>query len=219
MSDSATIPPADPSDMIALHNVFREALDAAPGFVGSVHPDDTERTEVVGDYYSNVLELLRSHHNGEDVLLTPRLVERCPERAEEIRRIAGQHEPVEGMLEAAAALVPPWRTDPTAERAGELTGALANLRSGLVPHLAEEEEALLPLAVQYMNAAEWGEFPAHGLQHFQGDKVWLILGLIQEQLTPDQVAEMEAHMPPPVVEFWTGAGRAMFVEFIGRLRG
>jgi hypothetical protein len=218
MSNIASLPPADPSDMVALHNVFREALDAAPGFIGSVGLGEEGRAEIVAAYYFNVLELLRSHHDGEDLLLTPRLLERCPEHAVEIQRIAGQHEEVHAALVEAASLVAPWRGDPTAERGGDLLGALASLQSGLVLHVGEEEEVVLPLVAEHINVAEWGELPAHGLGHFQGDKVWLILGLIQEQMTPEQVELMEAHMPPPVVEFWRNDGRATFVEFIGRLR-
>jgi hypothetical protein len=29
---------------------------------------------------------------------------------------------------------------------------------------------------------------------------------------------MDAHMPPPVVEFWTGAGEGMFTQYIAELR-
>ena len=219
MSEPFTIPPADPSDMIALHNVFREALGAAPAYVGSTDPGDRVRVDIVADYYFNVLELLRSHHQGEDEILTPRLLERCPERAADISRIAGQHQEVHASLEDAAEHVAPWRDDPSAQTSRALESALLTLQAGLAPHLSEEEEAMLPLAAQCMNAAEWGEFPAHGLANFKGDKVWLILGLIQEQLAPEHVAMMEANMPPPVVEFWRSQGRDLFVEFVGRLRG
>jgi len=219
VSEPITIPPADPSDMIALHNVFREALGAAPAYVGSSDPGDRGRVDLVADYYFNVLELLRSHHRGEDEILTPRLLARCPERAGDISRIAGQHEPVHASLEDAAEHVGPWRDGPSAETSSALESALLTLEAGLVPHLSEEEEEILPLAARFMNAAEWGEFPAHGLANFHGDKVWLIIGLIQEQFTPDQVAGMEAHMPPPVVEFWRNEGRDLFVDFVGRLRG
>lgn len=216
MSNPPSLPPPDPTDMIGLHNVFREALDAAPGFLGSVSPGDEERAETVGAYYFNILELLRSHHAGEDLLLTPKLLERCPEQAAEIRRIAEQHDEVHDAMVNAASLVAPWRANPNS---GELADALAALQSGLLPHVDEEEEVLLPLVVDHINVVEWGELPAHGMAHFQGDKIWLILGLIQEQFTTEQVAAMEDHMPPPVLEFWRDSGRDTFVEFVGRLRG
>ena len=217
MSNTSILPPPDPTDMIGLHNVFREALDTGPGLLGSVSPGDEERAELIAAYYFNVLELLRSHHAGEDALLTPKLLERCPDQVEEIQRIADQHEAVHDALVTAASLVAPWGADPT-KRGAEFAEALASLQSGLLPHVSEEEDVLLPLVVEQINVVEWGELPSHGLAHFAGDKVWLILGLIQEQLTAGQVAAMEDHMPPPVVEFWQNTGRDLFVEFVGRLR-
>ena len=53
---------------------------------------------------------------------------------------------------------------------------------------------------------------------FSGDKPWLILGLIQEQMTPDQIADMETHMAPQLAEFWTSAGRPMFAQYVDELR-
>ena len=33
----------------------------------------------------------------------------------------------------------------------------------------------MPIAAKYVNVAEWGQLPAHGLQHFSGDKLWLFV--------------------------------------------
>ena len=219
MSNSVTVPLADTSDMIQLHRVFREALASAAPLVGSVAAGDTERAEIVHAYYFNVLALLHGHHEGEDALVWPKLVERAPEHAETILRIAGQHEGVLASLDEADRLLEEWHSDPQIDRGAKLAAALATLGAELAAHLDEEERVILPIAAQHMTAPEWGELPAHGMQHFTGDKVWLILGLIQEQMRPEQIAVMEAHMPPPVLEFWTGTGRAMFTDFVSRLRG
>ena len=37
-------------------------------------------------------------------------------------------------------------------------------------------------------------------------------------MTPEQLAHMDAAMPPPAVEFWQTAGQGMFDDFVGRLR-
>lgn len=219
MSDTVAVPLADTSDMIQLHRVFREALASAAPLVGSVAPGDVERAEVVHAYYFNVLALLRGHHEGEDELVWPKLVERVPEKAATVTRIAGQHEGVVTSMDEAGRLLEEWHNDPQIERGAKLAAALATLGAELAAHLDEEERVILPIAAQHITAPEWGELPAHGMQHFTGDKIWLILGLIQEQMRPEQIAVMEAHMPPPVLEFWTGTGRPMFVDFVARLRG
>ncbi|MGZ4493024.1 MAG: hypothetical protein ACXVXA_19380, partial [Nocardioidaceae bacterium] len=63
-----------------------------------------------------------------------------------------------------------------------------------------------------------GEMPAHGMKHFAGDKVWLLIGLLQDAFTPEQRAHMIAHMPPPVLDFWTNVGRLQYASFIAELR-
>jgi hypothetical protein len=180
MTAPVDLPLADTSDMIGLHRVFREALAAAPALVGGASQDDADRVELVASYYANVLDLLHSHHEGEDELLTPRLLARVPAQAERIARIGGQHETVLAAVDTAEAAIASWRADPS--------------------------------------AAEWGELPAHGMRSFRGDKMWLIIGLIQEQMSPPHRADMEAHMPPPMLEFWRSDGQRMFDSYVAELR-
>lgn len=218
MSETDQLPLADTSDMIGFHRIFREALSSAPRLVGSVPEGDVNRAEYVASYYDNVLRLLHAHHEGEDELLTPKLVERQPDTAELILRVAAQHQDVLAALAAAETAVGTWRGDPSAARRDEALDALAALDVTLSRHLDEEEREMLPIAARCINVAEWGELAAHGFRTFSGDKVWLILGLIQEQMTLDQIAEMDAHMPPPVAEFWASAGRPMFAQYVDELR-
>ena len=213
------LPLADTSDMIGLHCVFREALEAAPTLVAGAPDDDAARADMVGSYYANVLDLLHGHHEGEDELLTPRLLERAPEHAETITRIAGQHQAVLATLGDAEQAIAAWRASPSADSRDTAAAALAALESELVTHLDDEEREILPIAAQCINVVEWGELPAHGMKCFRGDKMWLIIGLVQEQMTASQKAEMEAHMPPPLLEFWNGPGHGMFDAYVTDLRG
>jgi hemerythrin-like domain-containing protein len=219
MTTPNSLPLADTSDMANLHEVFREALDAGPRFVATVAPGDAARAEVVGSYYDNVLRLLHGHHEGEDELMTPKLIERLPEHAEVIQRIGDQHHAVLGAVSDAESGIAAWRADPSAINRDSAVAALAALEAVLTPHLDEEEAVLVPLAATCMNVAEWGALPEHGMKTFTGDKMWLILGLVQEQMTPAKIAEVQAHMPPPLLEFWTNQGEGMFNGFVTELRG
>lgn len=219
MSDTTATQLTDTSDMINLHRVFRDALAAAPRYVGSVQRGDTQRAALVADYYANVLRLLHSHHNGEDELVTPKLVERAGADAAAVSRIAAQHQPVVALLDDAESKIATWRVDPAQASSAQLIMSLAALDAELTTHLDEEERVVLPIAARHMTPEEWGELPGHGLAHFDGDKIWLVLGLIRESMTPEQLAEMDAHMPPPVSEMWSTVGRPAFEEFVGALRG
>jgi hemerythrin-like domain-containing protein len=215
----AVIPLADTRDMIGVHQVFRDAFGSAVAYIGSVDPSDADRVEMIASFYDNVLCFLRVHHAGEDELLTPRLVERCtPEEIAEVERVAAQHQDVHHAIDEAQSTLDTWRAAPNLESATAASVALAALGGALTMHLDDEQETVLPIAARYITMPEWGELPAHGMQHFAGDKIWLIMGLIQEQMSPEQIAMMEMHMPPPVAEFWTQQGRPMFSEYVAALR-
>jgi len=96
--------------------------------------------------------------------------------------------------------------------------ALAALQATLIPHLDEEEADVLPLAAAHMNAAEWGQLPGHAMGHFQGDKIWLIIGLIRANFTQQQRDMMLDHMPPPAREMWENVGERSFNELIAEVR-
>jgi hypothetical protein len=217
MAQTAELPLADTTEMASVHRVFRGALDSVPQLVGPA-AGDGERADLVGSYYANVLRLLHVHHEGEDELLTPLLLERgSADETAEISRIAAQHAGVRGDIEQAEVRIGEFRADPTVDNAAALASSLAALNASLIAHLDEEENVAMPIAAKYVNVVEWGQLPAHGLQHFDGDKLWLILGLLRKEMTDAQRANMDAHMPPPVAQFWTQTGEALYTQYVSAL--
>jgi hemerythrin-like domain-containing protein len=209
---------ADATAMTRFHHIFREALTAATRFVGGAAPDDTDRIQLVGTYYDNVLRLLHAHHEAEDLTIYPWMLERLPEHADVFARMDAEHEAILGPLALAEQAVQAWRADPTeVTRESTVTG-LAELGGVLMRHLDDEEAEAVPLIGQCITVAEWGEMSGVAFQHFTGDKPWLVIGLIQEQMLPHENEVMEAGMPPPLREFWVGSGRSTFETFVTRLR-
>ena len=216
---SAGPPLADTSDMPAVHRVFRDAVADAPALVGAAPAGDTARSGTVGSYYDNVLRFLEAHHEGEDLLVTPRLLERCrDDEAVVVRRIADQHHDVLTLMPDCNRAVAAWRASADPAAADDAVAAVRALGDLLVPHLDEEESEVLPLASTYLTAPEWGELPGHGMGAFGGDNLWLIVGLIREQFTDQQRQMMLAHMPPPVADAWRSSGEDEFRTFIAEVR-
>jgi hemerythrin-like domain-containing protein len=217
--DSLTRP--DTSDMKRVHCVFREAFAVAPQLLGSVDVEDVEAIQRVVTYYEAVLLFLHVHHEGEEELLWPRLLERCPADAALVQHSADQHQDVLAHLEQADALLAAWKAEPTLDRAGVLAAALATLGAHLATHLDDEEQTILPLAAEHLSVEEWHELPKHGMQT-GGQRaphlMWVVIGLIREQMTDEQRAGMDANMPPPVHQFWVSQGEPMFREFVAALR-
>ena len=217
MTDPST-PTIDVSDMYAVHQVFRDAFGSGAQMVSSVGEEEIERQILVKDYLSDVLALLAVHHEGEDELVWPLLRERAPEHTALIDEMESQHHQIHADLDRAEAALAAWSEHPDESTSAALAAALDAVDATLVPHLDREEQEILPVAAATMTAEEWGQLPQHGTTHFRGERIWLILGLIREQMTPEQLAHMDAAMPPPAVEFWQTAGQGMFDDFVGRLR-
>jgi hemerythrin-like domain-containing protein len=205
------------SDMIAVHRAITDALDAAPDLIG-LAGDHPERTEVIGSFYENVFEFLHVHHAGEDELIYPVLEERCPDSLTLLERIDAQHallnEPMRISLEALSA----WRQSPSADTGRAAVNAIGVVDETLRPHLEEEETMVLPIASAWMSPEEWGQMPGHAMQSFGKDKPWLALGLVREELTPEQREAMLANMPPPVQALWTEQWQPAFESFMAQVR-
>ena len=212
MSEPGAAPRPDTTDMYAVHGVFRDSLGAAPTLVGGIAPGDTERVALIANYYENILSFLHSHHEGEELLVFPLLRERCDGAGELMDRMAAEHHEALELLEQAKAALAAWPGgDAGAQQVTQ--ERLEDLCSHLNEHLEEEEQKVLPLAGAHLSMEEWGAMPAHGMATFDGDKIWLILGLIRERMTDGQRAAMQANMPPPALEMWTGFGEQAFKDY------
>jgi hemerythrin-like domain-containing protein len=204
-------PQADTSDMYAVHKVFRKSLGGAKDLLGAGVEAQPERVELLCSYYRNILAFLESHHGGEDALVFPLLLERVSEdKRARVATIAGQHAPLVETLEAANEAVQAFAADPSDSTRAAAAAALTKLDVELCVHLDQEEAEILPLATEHLSIEEWGALPGHAMASYTGDKIWLILGSIRENMTDDQRAQMLAHMPPPAVEMWTTMGNAAF---------
>ena len=123
MTDTATAeipaqapPLADTTDMAQVHRVFRDAIAAAPSLINTTPRHEPARRDLVAAYIRNVLALLHAHHDGEDELIWPILIERAPDQAEDVQRIAAQHDDVDSALKAASAAIETWQQTATKSR-------------------------------------------------------------------------------------------------------
>ena len=211
MTSAAAKP--DITEMVVVHDVFRDTFSAAPTLVGEVALDDGERVELLRNLYDNVIAFLVGHHEGEDELIYPLLLDRAPEKKDLIQTVNAQHEEVHAVIDTTSAAVAAWSPGDEASQAAA-GSALAALGERLRVHLGDEEREMLPICEEHVSVEEWGALPGHVLRTFTGDKVWLILGLIRERMSQDQRDAMLQKMPPPVVEMWTGFGENAFLDLM-----
>ena len=219
MSQETLTRTCDTSDMFIPHGMFRDAFGRAGDLVDAGASADGQRAAIVVTFYENVLAFLHAHHGAEDAMLWPLLRERAPEQAALLDRMDAQHAAVDEVITTALRKLAAYSTAPTAATATSLVTAIHRLAVELDAHLVEEEREILPLAAVTVSQDEWGALPGWAMSHFTGDKIWLVLGLLFEQMTDAQVATTLKHVPAPVREMWTTTGNREFATLISAARG
>lgn len=208
----------DTSDMLIPHGVFRRVLADAYVILDGVSEGDTEHGAAVWSYFDNVLRFLDAHHDGEDTILWPALLERCPEARSLITDMQTDHAAIHGLRERAGTRLDLFGESLDRGAGRALAVSFASLLSELEAHLSREEEEILPLASANMSPEEWGALPGHTMAQFTGDRIWLILGLILEPLSEREKDRVLALLPPPAVEMWTTTGGTAYDDFMALVR-
>jgi hypothetical protein len=209
----------DTSDMNAVHGAFRRAFGDAAAQITSVPDGDRERARQMADYLDEVLWLLHAHHAGEDELLYPLLAERAPEHQELFSRMEAQHSGMLSNIDEAGQATERFVTSGSKADGQAAANAYELLAAVMGTHLSEEEEEVLPIAARLITPPEWGALPAHAIQHYSGQRIWLPFGLVLEAM-PDQMREnMLSHVPPPVSGMWFGGGADSFAKEMAMVRG
>jgi hemerythrin-like domain-containing protein len=207
----------DVSDMPLMHQGFRRGLGEARTQLSFIEDGDMARAAHFADYISELLWLLHAHHDGEDELLYPLLVERVPDQADLFARMDAQHSSVESSVGSATAAAATYRDSGSATDARALADACEALLALLEPHLTEEEEEVLPLAARCVTPGEWGQLPGHALMAYRGDRIWLPFGLATEAFPPP-VLDAILSGPSPIGPMWRGGGSAAFAQEMRLIR-
>ncbi|MFI7608081.1 hemerythrin domain-containing protein [Micromonospora sp. NPDC049366] len=187
---------ADVRDMYMAHAAMRREFGLLPQLVRDVAPGDTRRAEVVGAHADLMCLILHTHHEGEDLLLWPRLRERGGAEAEAIvPTMEAQHHAIEAAHAQVVALLPAFRA--TARGGEALAEALDALRAALIEHMDLEEREILPLAEKHVTAAEWKGLGEHGMRHAPKKILPLVFGIAMYEGDPEVVKAVLAEAPGP----------------------
>ena len=193
-----TAQPIEVRDMRIIHVTFRNAYDESARLVRAAPTPSPARVTFLADHIDFVIAMLHSHHESEDLLLYPLLVERVPGQAEMTEEVAHQHQLVTTAIEAASAACQAWRQKPSAETGETLAASLENLNAVLEPHLDDEEQKVVPLAAVTLTQEEWNAVGEHSRATIPRDRMPVAFGLILEPLDEADQAFMKSHLPRPV---------------------
>ena len=190
--------PIDVRDMAIVHRLFRLAYDEAARLVRVGPTPSPGRVTFLADHIDLVLGGLHSHHQDEDELLYPKIIERVPDQAPVTEQVEHEHQVIATALDAASAACATWRRRPSAETGEALAAALDHLNEVVQPHLDDEEQKVVPLAAVTLTQPEWDAMGKHGVAWIPNKMKGPAFGMILEPLDAADRAYMMKHVPAPV---------------------
>ena len=194
----STSQPIDVRDMAIVHRMFSNVYSEAARLVRTEPAPSTGRVAFLADHVDFGVAALHHHHEGEDELLYPKLIERVPEQAVMTEQVEKEHLLIKAALEDASAACAAWRQRPSPETGESLAAALEHLNAVAKPHLDDEEEKVVPLAAVTLTQQEWDAMGKYAVAQIPRNKRGVAFGMILEPLGQDDRAFMMRTLPAPV---------------------
>jgi Hemerythrin HHE cation binding domain len=190
--------PIDVRDMAIVHRTFRNTYEESARLVRAAAAPSPGRVTFLADHIDFAIVMLHHHHEGEDELLYPKLIERVPEQAAMTEQVDHEHQLIKTALDATSAVCATWRQRPSAETGEALAAALDHLNAVVQPHLDDEEQKVVPLAAVTLSQQEWDALGKHGVAQIPASKRGIAFGMMLEPLDAADRASMMKHVPAPV---------------------
>lgn len=196
--------------MRRVHRVFLWAYDEAPGLVLSVTAGDRERSAYVGEVLGNFDKLLHVHHEGEDLLMYPKLAARAPACALHVEEMLGQHATVAERLAAIAPVREEWKRTADPASGEDLAAKYESLSALLRIHLRREVTEVTPAVEKVITVKELEEMASHGVDAFDKKVVLAYLGMILATNPPEEQREFIKDVPLPIRLVYRFVGRGLY---------
>ena len=194
----STAQPIDVRDMAIVHRTFRNVYEESARLVHAAPAPSPGRVTFLADHIDFAIAMLHVHHEGEDELLYPKLIERVPDQAPMTEEVEHEHALIKTALESASAACAAWRERPSAETGEALAAALDQLNTVAQRHLDDEEQKIVPLAAVTLTQQEWDALGKHGVAQIPRNRRGIAFGMILDPLGEADRAYMKGFLPPPV---------------------
>ncbi|GAA1522653.1 hemerythrin domain-containing protein [Kribbella lupini] len=209
----------DTHAMVVVHRVFRREFDLLPDLIEGVRAGDTARAAVLAEHLTDLVGALHHHHQAEDDLIWPLLLDRATLHQNLVHRMEAQHTALESALDRIDQLTPQWQRSADPAEGRELAAVVREASALLREHLGEEERDILPVIAEHLTVEEWGKVGERGANSIVDKrKRLLFLGAILEDASPQEQRESLGELPPPVRVLWKLAGRRAYGGYTRLIR-
>lgn len=204
--------------MFIVHRVFRREFALAPGQVRGTAEGDRIRVATLHAHLRRLLDLLEHHHEGEDILLWPRLHERAPEHRQLFDDMDAEHVGIHAALEEVDAALTAWSTSASTADSEALALAVERLTPQLVSHLDREEAEVLPIVDRTMTPLEWGELGERGFAALAPPDGMIVLAQMAEDSPAEEWDQFVVHLPPFVQDAFRDQAAPAYPAYVATVR-
>ncbi len=206
--------------MKVIHRAMRREFAQLPELIAAVPAGDVARARLLGAHLDLALVMLHEHHEAEDELLWPVLIERVPLEKDLIEVMRRQHDMIARAVGVVEAELPSWTAEASPTARDRVAGALRDLGPALTEHLELEESAVLPLIHEHLTVPEWLAPQEHAMKH--GPKSLTgkltMAGMVLEDATPRERAWFLGEMPAPARFLWRVMGARRYETHVRAVR-
>ena len=142
-----------------------------------------------------VIGMLLHHHHSEDTDLWPLLTDANPGLSTALGGLSQEHQLLDGALDE----LDQTEISEDADR-DQLRGAATDLRDLVHEHLSHEEPILFPALAEHISESTWDEFSQRTVATSPPDGNHLMVALLDEVGTAEQVELVLRHVPPTARE-------------------
>src|SRR4051812_30830495 len=136
-----------------IHAAFRRDIGRFDAALGAFPAGSRERADQLARAWQNYSEQVHHHHQDEETIFWPALRELGVDESV-VGDLDGEHQEMLAALTTADTSMSTFRAAPSAENAAAARSAVADLRTVLEHHLANEERDLEPFAVEHVKSAQ-----------------------------------------------------------------
>jgi hemerythrin-like domain-containing protein len=151
----------EPTGLLLAHRaMLRDAdrlADLTAGLAARGTPVDRKRAVAIGDYLADYCDSVHHHHSAEDEVLWP-VLERSAGAHVDLTELSDDHAVLDPKLTAIRAGARALRD--TGRVSAALAADVADLRTVLHEHIADEERTIVPLIRRYVPVADWEKLEA-----------------------------------------------------------
>ena len=175
---------------------------------------DGAQVAIVAGHVAWMVTFLHTHHEGEDLLVWPRLLERVPAKIDPlILTMEDQHAGLAKALDDLTAKAAGWRKTSAVQERDTLAGAATDLLARIAEHLDMEEREVLPLIDKYLTEKEWKEVGGSGLKKMSFGQLKVAFGMILHDANPEQVTIMRDTIPRAPLTLFSFIGPRAYVKY------